>query len=492
MIKKKNLNSETIFIIFLSFLFVLTVQIFDIYKGNAAHLIHSIKFFDSNKLQNDWIANQEHHLPLFTYFNYFLIKIFSKNVIFFIHSFLLALCPLSLFLISKELFPKLCNRNLSILWFSLFTILYHENSFFSGVAGQTVIDAGYQPASFAVLFFLGIHFFLIKKNMISIIFICLSASFHPTYVLHSGFLIISILGYQLWTKKYLNFFKETIFYIILIFPITIFIIINFFLIDKNLILVGQEILLNRIPHHANIHHWLTYKDFIFLFIYFFSLYLIRKNYRFFIFFLFFGLFPTFITIIQYYINSNSIALAFPWRTSVFIMPISSLIILSFFLNKIDLGNSKLKILSYCLIAIVSTVFFVKSHYIKNSNLEFQNKLILVKEIRKNFNSIDRILIPIDLDYIRMNTGLPIFVDWKHHAFRYDQLIEWKLRIDLAKDFFESNTLQGQLVKLKKIQEIEQISHILIKKDKSTIECNDLVNHNVYMLININDCFDNKI
>jgi len=174
------------------------------------------------------------------------------------------------------------------------------------------------------------------------------------------------------------------------------------------------------------------------------------------------------------------------------MPISSLIIFSFFLNKIDVNKSKLTIISYSLIIIVSITFFVKSHFIKNLNFDFQNKLIVVNEVKKNFNSVERVLVPVNLDYIRMNTGLPIFIDWKHHAFRYDQLIEWKLRIDLTNDFFESNTFEKQLVALKKIQEIEYISHILIKKDKLTIECNDLINHNKYMLINVKDCFDKKI
>ena len=167
---------DKIFYIFLSLLFVLTVQQFELYKGNAAHLIHSIKDLNSNKLQEDWIANQEHHLPLFTYFNFFLIKFFSKNAIYFIHSLLLGICPLFLFLISKHLFPRLSINNLSLIWFSFFIFIFHENSFFSGVAGQSVIDAGYQPASFAVFFFVGIYFFLIEKNLLCIFFICLAAT----------------------------------------------------------------------------------------------------------------------------------------------------------------------------------------------------------------------------------------------------------------------------------------------------------------------------
>ena len=484
-------SNDKFFYLFLSLLFVLTVQQFELYKGNAAHLIHSIKDLNSNKLQEDWIANQEHHLPLFTYFNFFLIKFFSKNVIYFIHSLLLGICPLFLFLISKHLFPRLSINNLSLIWFSLFIFIFHENSFFSGVAGQSVIDAGYQPASFAVFFFVGIYFFLIEKNLLCIFFICLAATFHPTYVLHSGFLVLGILTYYLWLKNYLIFFKIIIIYSILILPITIFIIVNFLTIDENFILLGQEILLKRIPHHANIHQWLTYKDSFILLSYFISLYLVRNNSRFFIFFLVFGMCSIFLSVTQYFINNNSLALVFPWRTSVFISPISSIIILSFFLNQINLDKTKLRTISFFLIILTSMTFYVKSHHIKNLNLKFKKDINLVKEIKKNFNSVERLLIPIDLDFIRMNSGLPIFIDWKHHAFRYDQLIEWQLRVDLVNKFYSSKTADKQLTNLKKIHEIENISHILIKKDKLKINCDDLIDHDIYMLVSNKNCYTGK-
>ena len=63
-----------------------------------------------------------------------------------------------------------------------------------------------------------------------------------------------------------------------------FVIFNFLTIDKDLTITGQKILLERIPHHANIHEWLSYKDIFFFLTYFYSLYLIKNNNRFFIFF----------------------------------------------------------------------------------------------------------------------------------------------------------------------------------------------------------------
>jgi len=309
--------------------------------------------------------------------------------------------------------------------------------------------------------------------------------------LHSGFLVLGILGYNFWSKKYLNFFKILATYSILILPITIFIILNFFTIDKNLTLIGQKILLERIPHHANIHNWLSYKDFIFLLTYVTAIYLIKNNKRFFIFFIIFGLCPIFLSIVQYFINNNSLALAFPWRSSIIIAPISSIIIFSYFLEKIELDKFKLKLISYFLIVLTSTFFFIKSHYIKDLNNNFRNKLILTQEIKKNYDLIDRILVPTYLSHVRMNSGLPIFIDWKHHAFRFDQLIEWEKRINLANKFYNSKSENEQLLYLKKIQNIEIISHILIKKNKLKKDCSNLINHKEFALVSIKDCYENK-
>ena len=490
MSEKLNFKNSTLAYIFLSLIFVLTIQIFDPFRGNAAHLIHSIKHFDTNKLENDWIANQAHHLPVFVKFNYFLIKFFSSKIIYFMHGVLLALCSLYLFLISKNLFPKLESRNLTIIWFAFFIILFHENSFFSGVAGQSVIDIGYQPASFGILFFIGIYYFLIKKYFLCILLVCLGASFHPTYVLHSGFLVLGVLSYLILSKNYQNFFKTLIIYSILILPITLFIIINFLTIDKNLIALGQEILLDRIPHHADIRYWLSYKDLFFFITYIYALYIVR-NKQFFIFFLIFGTCPILLSLIQYFLDVNSIALAFPWRSSVFITPISSVIIFSSWIEKIKLDTHKLKIISFSLLLLTSTFFFIKSHFIKDLNGEFTKKLILSKKIKNNFDSIERILIPTNLDYIRMYTGLPIFINWKHHAFRFDQLIEWRQRMDLADEFYSNTNKETQLLKLKEIQKIENISHILISKNKLKIECDDLINHEVFILVDAKACYENK-
>lgn len=484
-----NKHKDLFIYLILSILFAITIQQFAFYKGNSLHLLHAIKDFESNKLQYDWIANQTDHLPLFTYFNNIILKIFSINFLYLVHFILLSFCALFLFLICKNIFEDLNKISLSLLWFSLFMFVYHEHSLFGGVAGQDVINEGYQPASYGVLFFIGIYLYLIKKNSYSIFFICLSASFHPSYVLHSGFLIIGILGYFFFQKEYKKFLKILVLYSILILPITIYVIYNFLLLDNEIILKGQNILLDRIPHHASIENWFSYKDLISILVYIVSITLIYQNKRIFIPLSIFGFFSISLTLIQFLTEIDSLAFTFPWRTSVFLMPLSTMIIISFFLKKFLTNKSNLNLLSSFIFIFIWSFFFINNHFLKDANRDFYKKLELTEKININYESINRLLIPVDLMFIRMNTGLPIFVDWKHHAFKYSEIIIWKQRLDLAQKFYSNQNLDSRKLILKEIDLIEKISHILIDSKNLPNNCKSLIDDKKFALVDAKLCYN---
>ena len=486
-----NINNKNFLIIFfLSSIFALTVQQFLLFKGNIVVIIHAIELFNDNKLQNDWIASQTDHIPIFTYINYILIKLFSIKILYFVHFILLSLCALSLFLISKSIYLNLEKSDFIIVWFTFFILIFHENSFFSGVAGQSIIDAGYQPASYGVLFFLGIYFFLINKNFLSILFICIGASFHPTYIIHSGFLVLGFSMYFFLFKKYSELFKIFLYYSFLILPITIFVFFNFLNLDRDTTILGQEILMKRIPHHADIHYWFSYKDVISLIIYFISLILIKNKTKLFISLAIFGCCSILLSIIQYFLEMNSLALIFPWRSSVFLMPISSIIIISFLIDKIKGKLLNKKKFIYIIFFSISIFFGLKSHVLENFNSNFEKKIFLFNEIKKYYNEIDSILVPIDTVSIRLNTGLPIFINHKHHPFKHNEIIDWDLRLKLANNFYNAKNLDLQNKFLKEIIELEKISHILFKKSQFYPECKDLIENDDYILIEISDCYKN--
>ena len=108
-----NKKNEIFLYLLLSVLFAITIQQFPFFKGNSLHLLHAVKSFEFNKLQNDWIANQTNHLPLFTYFNNIILRIFPINFLHIVHFILLTLCSLFLFLICKKEFPNLNKSEIS-------------------------------------------------------------------------------------------------------------------------------------------------------------------------------------------------------------------------------------------------------------------------------------------------------------------------------------------------------------------------------------------
>ena len=69
---------------------------------------------------------------------------------------------------------------------------------------------------------------------------------------------------------------------------------------------------------------------------------------------------------------------------------------------------------------------------------------LTKDLKKMSGSIERILIPVNLDYVRMYSGLPIFVDWKHPPFKFNEIIEWKRRMNLTTSFFSTENFDQNI------------------------------------------------
>ena len=89
------------------YLILSKIQQFPFFKGNSLHLLHAIKDFDTNKLQDDWIANQTNHLPVFANLNNIFLQIFPVKILHVIHFSLLVICSLFIFLICRNEFQKI-------------------------------------------------------------------------------------------------------------------------------------------------------------------------------------------------------------------------------------------------------------------------------------------------------------------------------------------------------------------------------------------------
>jgi len=130
----------------------------------------------------------------------------------------------------------------------------------------------------------------------------------------------------------------------------------------------------------------------------------------------------------------------------------------------------------------------KSHKNYKTNYPISS---LIKEYK---NSITKILIPTNLEHIRLNTGLPIFVDWKTVPYKNDALIRWYERIKLTNAFYDSDKVEIKKRLFIKINNEEHISHILVKdNDKNKIfnDCEYLFKDHGYLFYDLGKCSNFK-
>tara|TARA_B100000161_G_scaffold223271_1_gene168799 strand:+ start:611 stop:2101 length:1491 start_codon:yes stop_codon:yes gene_type:complete len=490
-IKLNQEKKEFIILIIFSSIFALTVQQNYLFQGNHAHLIHSLKNINLVDLNNDWISSITNHVPIFTFFNYIFIKFFSINIIHILHFLLLITTAISIFYICKKFLNKI-DFSVYCFWFGFFIILFNEKTFFNGVAGQGVLNHVYQPSSFGVLFFLSFALFIYGKYYLSILSLAASVYFHPTYLLHSGFFLI---GYILFlvSKNEKIIFNIIITYLVLILPVVFFLFNNFVIFDNTINTEAQKILVeNRIPHHANIYSWLSIKDLRPVILISISLYLVKNVKEIFIPLLSVFLLSISLSIIQYIINNYWLALLFPWRSFVFLVPISSLIIVSFVLN-LDYGRfSKFSKFTHPIFFVFIFLSWFTISKIDSSidNLAFKKNSEIYNYLKSNKNDIKKLLVPLDLLDIRLNTGIPIFVDWKHHAFKNDEIIHWYKRVKLNESFYNSNNYKDMLAILREIKKIDEISHVIFRKSNKTNDfrmCEKFGVFNDYIIYNLKLC-----
>ena len=68
---------------------------------------------------------------------------------------------------------------------------------------------------------------------------------------------------------------------------------------------------------------------------------------------------------------------------------------------------------------------------------------------------------------------------------------WMKSCSQTNKFYGSENINEQLIKLREIQEIENISHVLIKRVNLKILCDDLINHEIFSLVKVKNCYKNN-
>jgi hypothetical protein len=428
-------------------------------------------------LRTDWLANTTDSMPFFSLLVEGIKRIsmewlFNATFMLLAATYFLALLIISIDATKKE---KLDIKNL-ILLASAITLVHAADQFQpiakafpssaplieafvkwcgalrSGVAGQYILGNILQPATFGALILLSIALFMRKKNFLAILACTTAASFHPTYALHAAVLVFIYLVHDIREKKLGKTALLATIASVCISPIALYVIIKLRPTSIELTSIAQNILINeRIPHHAMPSNWLNSTAAFQYALIATGTMLAHSNRRLFSVMAGGTLGMTILTLVQIGTNNTTLSLMFPWRMSVWLVPLSTALVISSAIERLNANGKPGRKVTFLNFGVI--FFGALSIALALNGARRTSQQPAITERQALYETAKKLppgqwMTPVDFEDFRISTGLPLFVDWKSHPYRDAEVIEWKSRIDIAQAFYNGKDSQTQYSALK--------------------------------------------
>lgn len=347
----------------------------------------------------------------------------------------------------------------------------------SGVAGQDILGHCLQPSAFGALLLASVVLFVSGRPYLAAACAVLGATFHTSLTLHAGFLTVAFLTALLYEKQLGQAVKTGFVALGLVLPMTIYLASRFVLSDDEAArTAGQVISADvRQPHHADPRLWFDAGAMIQLTIVLAGLVLSYRSKRLFIVLLVCTILAAELTLYQVFTGERSVALLFPWRTSVWLVPACSAVVLGRmcvglgrlidrvfaarsprFAMRGVIGLAAVGLVGLSLIGVQRTVSNVHEDRSRDDFTTFA---------KAHAAEGQAYLVPTDLKRFRLQTGLPTYVDWKSFPYRSSEILMWHDRVETANAFYDARGNAAVVAALNAVQQNQTITHIVVPADR---------------------------
>jgi hypothetical protein len=458
----------------LSLAFSLAYTQSHLYNDNQnTKFLHGLAIGGLGLLKEDWLANTADPLPAFSWLVGFTYAYLAERLFYVYFALLMGIYAYALMGIVSTLFGM---RRSPAKWLAYFAIVLAVHSIWGqifsrkvlgfdpvilnyGVAGQYLLGLDFQNSSFGVFLLLSIHAFLQRHSIRAVLWLSVASVFHSAYLFGAGLLTVAYLGSLFFENIRPLSFRQIIqaakepfllglLTLALVAPVVLY---DRFVMTSTSAQLSEQalsILVNqRIPHHAVLHVWWDTGAAIQVGIMLVGMITVLKT----------RLFPVMLvpflggvigTVVQVLTLNNSLALLAPWRVSVFLVPLSTCLLIAWPVSKLfDRFQGLVErvapvVVVLSLVAIVSldreglTVQRGRfTRYVK------QDVHLVMNYIRYNKSPGQVYLIPPrdnQFDEFRTYTGAAAFINWKSHPYRDFEVMEWYRRNQLAQDFYNQD------------------------------------------------------
>lgn len=423
------------------------------------YLLHGLAQARYGFLNQDWLTNTVDPTPIFSKMVQISYELFHWTPIFYIfYGLILGVYLFSLTGIVYRIFKLDQEKGTFTLLAAIFfvnsaAIRYFLSRVFQpdwafllegGLANQRVLGQVFQPSVFGVFLILSIYLFIIDKPILAVLAAAFAVYFHPTYLLSYVILVPTFLLVN-WIEKrdFRSLLISAVVAFLVVLPIIMQVYSVFDVGTTQVVQRAREILVNyRIPHHAVISNWFDLSSFIQIGIMCIGIVLTRRTKLFGV--LLVGTMIAFlITLVQLLTKNDALALLFPWRISVIFMPISVALILGASISRLfnrfpdfwKQHSQTVRITNVILMVCLATIGFIRF------SIEYQEKTKnnesgLYSFVRDTKTSNDTYLIPIKDQDFRLETGAPVYVEFKSIPYLAEEVLEWYQRVQNAQGIYK--------------------------------------------------------
>ncbi|MBF0587337.1 hypothetical protein INT08_10680 [Prosthecochloris sp. N3] len=403
-------------------------------------------------LENDWMGNTLNPLPVFSTLVEWLYQLQAIELSYGIFAILVFTYFAVLTRIVLHYFPAVTSTVPMLFYISLFVLFSKQDM--QGLAYQYLLGEYLQPCVFGVFVLLSFERFINNRHASASIWLAIASAFHPAY-LPTTFLVQA--AYTSVMLRNRSSIRETGI------PIALFLLLSAPLVLRHLILFAPttpemnlqaiDILANqRIPHHTDIHLWLDANSFIKLGVMAAAILIIRKSALSIVL-----LIPFVIIIISgiyLYIEPNAtLAFTTPWRSSVFLLPLSIALISGWAAASTANVISNHRIIKPA-IGLIATVYLIATttgqvtRQIDNfRTYAEEQEMGAIAYASANRGPEQLYLIPpadSRMDKFRLETGIPVLINLKTHPYKDSEVMEWFNRNTMALKFYQArNTNERQ-------------------------------------------------
>jgi len=460
------------------------------YSNQNQYFLHGLAQGGLGHLNEDWLANTLDPTPVFSKLIEWTYRFLNEEWVCFYYVLIFGVYRQSLVGLGSLRLPN--PEGLPSRWlFLALLLLVHSAAarylsgqlfrvdypwyFQAGLAGQYVLGPTFQPSVFGVLLLLSLYLFASERPWLAMLAACVGASVHSTYLLSAGLLV---LGYQivLWRAGRR---REALLLgtaaLALVMPVVAYSALTFAPTSPEAFAAAQHIIAQeRIPHHCVIGDWLDGVAIAQIAWVVLALWLLRRQ----------PLFPVLVvsftaglllTLVQAWTGSNALALLFPWRVSIYLVPLATAVNLAALVGLVahrldNLGPVAQRTVLAGAAALMALLAF-SGAWITSERLAYPldaDEERMFAYVRAHVQPGDVYLIPVELpgprvkrgafmsDFVpqaarkpgtrvipahlqrfRLHAGAPIFVDYKAIPYQDVEVLEWRRRVEDVLAFYRA-------------------------------------------------------